>query len=92
MSSVSQQSPVEELAAFLARRPSAQEVAEFRLSDAALARIQDLMNKNNVGILTAEEDRELDRLILLDDIIGLIQSRLPLDRTAETQPPETSKQ
>ena len=78
MRSQAHSSPVEELAAFLARRPSARELAEFRLSTAALARIQQLMDKNSEGTLTAEEDRELDRLILLDDVIGLIQSQAPL--------------
>jgi hypothetical protein len=86
--SLSHSSPVEELAAFLARRPSARELAEFRLSAAALARIQQLMDKNSDGALTAEEGRELDRLILLDDVIGLIQSQAPLhsasDQEAET--------
>lgn len=93
MSSVSHDSPVEELAAFLARRPSAEEVAAFRLSDAALDHIHALMDKNEDGTLTPEESRELDRLILLDDVIGLIQSYAPLNGAdgplAGTETPKT---
>lgn len=76
MGSVSHASPVEELASFLARRPSAQEILAFRLSDAALDQIHELMDKNEDGTLTPEEGRELDRLVLLDDIIGLIRARV----------------
>lgn len=86
MSSVSQNSPVEELATFLASRPSVQEIAAFRLSDSALARVEELMDRNKQGILTADEERELDRLILLDDVIGLIQSRLPAGEAGESRP------
>jgi hypothetical protein len=73
MSSVSRISPAEELAEFLARRPSPAEIAAFHLSDSALERVRELMDKNENGALSSEESRELDRLALLDDIIGLIQ-------------------
>ena len=90
MSSVSHTSPVEELAAFLARRPSAEDIAAFRLSDTALDHIRELMDKNEDGTLAPEESRELDRLILLDDVIGLIQSNLPANESgAQRTGPET---
>jgi hypothetical protein len=73
MSSISCISPAEELAEFLARRPSLAEITAFRLSDGALQRAQELMDKNADGTLSPEESRELDRLVLLDDTIGLIQ-------------------
>jgi hypothetical protein len=76
MSSVSHISPAEELAAFLARGPSPQEIKAFRLSDAALERGRMLLDKNEDGQLTPEEGRELDRLVLLDDIIALVQSQV----------------
>lgn len=77
MSSASGVSPAEELAEFLARRPSLQEIASFQLSAGARARAQELMDKNTAGRLTPEEERELDRLVLLDDVIGLIQTHIP---------------
>jgi len=77
MSAVSHISPVEELANFLAQRPTAEEMANFHLSPSAIARVRELLDKNNDGTITSEEIHELDRLILLDDIIGLIQSRVP---------------
>jgi hypothetical protein len=95
MGSVSHANPVEELAEFLASRPTAQDLAAFRLSDVALDHIHALMDKNEDGTLSAEESRELDRLILLDDIIGLIQARVSSDgvktRMTETLPYRTPK-
>lgn len=77
MSSVSGVNPVDELAAFLAQLPSAQALAAFRFSRAALERADELMDKNKAGTLTDEESRELDRFILLDDMIGLVKTHLP---------------
>ncbi len=73
MSTVSHPSPVEELAVFLARRPTSEEIAAFRLSEAALERARELQERNKDGALTTEESHELDQLVLLDDIIALIQ-------------------
>lgn len=81
MSTISHVSPAEELAIFLARGPSSEEIAAFRLSDAALERVSVLLDKNKDGTLTAEESRELDRTVLLDDIIGLIQAHIPDPQT-----------
>lgn len=95
MSSVSRISPAEELADFLARRPSLAEIAAFRLSDSALERARELLEKNENGALSPEESRELDRLVLLDDIIGLIQARASSPETSSRangdEPPDSSR-
>ena len=77
MSSASSVNPVDELAAFLAQLPSAHALAAFRFSREALERADDLLDKSKDGTLTSEESRELDRFILLDDMIGLIKTHLP---------------
>lgn len=77
VSTASYLSPAEELAAFLARGPTPQEISAFRLSKSALKRARELMDKNKAGTLTPAEDRELDRLVLMDDIIALIQAQIP---------------
>lgn len=87
MSSVSQVSPAEELAAFLSRSPTPREIATFRLSDAALDPARELMDKNDDGTLTPDESHELDRMILLDDVIVLIQSQVP---ATEAERPDTT--
>ena len=70
-------SPTEEIADFFARGPSPEEIAAFRLWDAAVARARELLEKNTAETITREETDELDQLVLLDRIIMLIRSRLP---------------
>ena len=69
--------PTEEIADFFARAPSTEEIAAFRLSDATVKRVRDLLDKNAAGTLSREEGEELDQLVLLDRIVMLIRSRLP---------------
>jgi hypothetical protein len=68
---------VEQVAAFFARGPSAQEIATFRLPDETLAQIRELLYKNSAGTLSADEAQDLDELVLLDKIVNLIRSHVP---------------
>ena len=77
MSESAHSSPVEELAEFLARGPTPAEIANFHLSRRAIAQSRELLRKCKSGTLTTEEERELDRMILLDDVIALIRSQAP---------------
>ncbi len=67
---------LEEMIELLARGPTADEIANFHLSPAAISQVRAMLRKNKAGTLTAEEERELDRLILLDDMLGLIESQV----------------
>ena len=77
MSQVPTLSPVTEVIDFFSRGPSRAEVAHFHLSEAAQERLRDLQDRNaaGTGALTAEETDELDRMVLLDDIVSLIRMR-----------------
>jgi hypothetical protein len=70
-------SPVTEVIAFFSRGPSRAEIAHFRLSEAAQERLRILQDRNaagtGTGALTPEETDELDRMVLLDDIVSLIR-------------------
>jgi hypothetical protein len=66
----------EEAAKFLARGPSAQEIASFRNSDLAQERVRALMEKNEGGTLTPDETAELDEITLLDQLFTLVRARL----------------
>lgn len=77
MSQSTVRSPTEEVANFFARGPSPEEIAAFHLSDAAVARARELLEKNTAETITQEETDELDQLVLLDRIVMLIRSRLP---------------
>jgi hypothetical protein len=77
MSQASMLRPTEEIAEFFARAPSVEEIAAFRLSDATIARVRELLDKNAAGTLSRDESDELHELVLLDRIVMLIRSRLP---------------
>jgi len=69
-------SPVTEVIAFFGRAPSREDIAAFHLSPAAYQRLRDLLADNAAGVLTADEERELDQMVLLDDILSLIRARV----------------
>jgi hypothetical protein len=75
MSQASAVSPVLEVVEFFARGPSREEIASFRLSTAAQARLRALLDCNAAGTLSGEEAAELDRMVLLDDVVSLIRVR-----------------
>lgn len=68
-------SPINDVIDFFSRAPSRGEIAAFRLSPAALAYVRELLVRNAAGTLTLEEQRDLDHLVLLDDLLSLIRAR-----------------
>lgn len=51
----------EDVPAFLATNPSLQQMIDFKVSDAAQARLEELLERNRESVLTAEEQTELDK-------------------------------
>jgi hypothetical protein len=72
--------PTELVADFFARGPSREEISAFRLPAETTAYVRELLYKNSAGALTLEESQELDEMVLLDRIVNLIRSRVPLGR------------
>jgi hypothetical protein len=70
-------SPVEEGAASFAQAPSREDIAHFQLSQAAQKQIARLLDKEDDGVLSAEEKRQLDELLILNDLVALIRSQAP---------------
>jgi hypothetical protein len=77
MSHASIVSPVEEVAAFFAQAPSRGDIARFQLSKAAQEQIARLLDKEDDGALSTEEKRQLDELLILNDLVALIRSQVP---------------
>ena len=78
MSHASLLRPAEQIAAFFARGPSAGEIAAFHLAEDTQAYIRELLYKNSAGTFSPDEAQELDELVMLDRIVNLIRSRVPL--------------
>ena len=58
-----------EMVEFLASRPTAQQVREFRVSAHSQARLADLLEKNRESELTSAESAELDAFEIVHDIM-----------------------
>lgn len=69
-------SPVSEVIAFFASAPSREDIAAFHLSPSAHEHLRALLARNAAGTLSADEQRELDQMVLLDDILSLIRARV----------------
>ncbi len=65
----------QEVVGFLARGPRPQEIIEFRPSQMARERSQELLQRNREGQLTPAEEAELDEMALLDHLVTLIKAK-----------------
>jgi histidyl-tRNA synthetase len=66
---------IDEVLEFLARGPQAQEIVDFQASEKSQNRIRQLLDKNRAGILTSEEEAELDTVETLNHFFGLLKAR-----------------
>ena len=69
-----------EIISFLARRPSADEIIEFRPSLEAAARAKELLERNQEGHLTPDEEAELDEMCEVDRFVSLIKAEVLAQR------------
>jgi hypothetical protein len=52
-----------------------QRISELTISKATLMRVQELLLKNNAGLLSAEDQQELQYFVWLEDLIGLAKAK-----------------
>ncbi|HEY7779432.1 MAG TPA: hypothetical protein VIC85_04390 [Ktedonobacterales bacterium] len=71
-----QRTLTERVAEFLARGPSPEEIARFRISERAQEQVHALMERHEDGALSSEETAELDEITVLDQLFTLIRARL----------------
>ncbi|MBD1934364.1 MULTISPECIES: hypothetical protein [Cyanophyceae] len=65
----------DEIIDFIATGTTPQSVINFRLSEAAQERLEDLVYKHKSGELTPDEKRELDHFLTLEHIMRLAKAR-----------------
>jgi hypothetical protein len=70
-----------EIISFLASRPTANEILEFRPSSGSAARAQDLLRRNQEGVLTPGEEAELDEICEIDRFMSLIKAEVLAQRS-----------
>lgn len=68
----------DELLEYLASKATPQAVLAYKASDDAEARAIYLTERNKAGMLTSEEQDELDQLLAFDSKVGLLKARAAL--------------
>ena len=66
----------EEIVAFLARRPTPEDIGAFRPSEASVARGRELLHKNRDNSLTLDEQRELESMARLNRFFMELKARV----------------
>jgi hypothetical protein len=65
-----------EVIQFLSRNPSPQELLDYHVSDKAQERLQRLLALNEAGMLSEDEQAELDELQRLEHIIIVLKAQV----------------
>ena len=65
-----------EVISFLACRPTAEQIIGFRPSDAAAARLTELLQKDKENRLASDEEAELDEMCEIDRFVSLIKTEV----------------
>ncbi|MEZ4714250.1 MAG: hypothetical protein R3A44_44120 [Caldilineaceae bacterium] len=60
---------------FLVSQPSAAEIAEFAPTPSMQARVNELLEKNRMGVLTPTENQELDEYVRINHLITMLKAR-----------------
>jgi hypothetical protein len=65
----------DELIEYLAQTATPEQILAFKVSEAAQERVDDLLERNNEGELTLEEQAELQQILHFDRIVSLMKAR-----------------
>jgi methylase of polypeptide subunit release factors len=65
----------DELIEYLAQMATPEQILAFKVSEAAQERVDDLLERNNEGELTSEEQAELQQILHFDRIVSLMKAR-----------------
>ncbi|MDB9310653.1 hypothetical protein PN471_18895 [Aphanizomenon sp. CS-733/32] len=60
---------------FLIKQPTPEQIAKFKVSNQAQTRLQELLEKNHEGTISAAENSELDIYEQLDQLMMLLKAR-----------------
>lgn len=63
----------------------AQSVLRWKFTDRALARMNDLADRNNKGTITAQERQDLDKYLRVGNLINILQAKARLSLNSAGQ-------
>lgn len=68
-------SPYDSLIDFLVEKATPQEILAFKATEAEQERADELTDKNKSGTLSAEERRELEKMMEVEALINLLKAK-----------------
>ncbi len=69
-------SPWNEVLAFLGSRPETREILDFKISDEAQERLEELLDLNREGMLTPQERDEVEVYFQIDHLFTMLKAHL----------------
>jgi hypothetical protein len=79
-----EQSIYSELADFLVSQPTLEDIAAYKVSLSVQQYLDDLLDKNREGSLSADERRELDKLLAISHVMTLAKTKAKLKLAGKT--------
>jgi hypothetical protein len=73
-----QQSIYSELAGFLVSQPTLEAIADYKVPPGVQQHVDDLLDKNSEGGLSAEERLELEKIMAIADLMDLAKAKARL--------------
>lgn len=78
---LSPKSPWNEVFAFLSSAPTVDEILDFKISDEGQDRVEELLDLNREGVLTQQENDELDVFADIDHMFIMLKAYLRHNKT-----------
>ena len=78
MAIYTQQSIYSELADFLVSQPTLEAIADYKMPLGVQQHVDDLLEKHNEGGLSAEERLELEKIMVIADLMDLAKAKARL--------------
>ncbi len=75
MASIETTTLLDEVLDFLVSTPTPEQIIEFRPSEGARERVRDLLDRNRNGLLTAEENEELEDISRMNHFVSMLKIR-----------------
>lgn len=69
---------LDEIAEFFMSRPTAEEIADFQVSDEGQKRASELLERNRQNLLTPDERAEMEEFMRLDHVMTVVKLKARL--------------
>lgn len=69
---------LDEIAEFFMSRPTAEEIADFQVSEAGQKRASELLERNRQNVLTPDEHAEMEEFMRVDHVMTVLKLKVKL--------------